>query len=414
MAGQKTRVLYWGDSPTAATGFGTVAREIIPRLHETGKYEIFTLGLNYFGDPHEFEGTLRIFPVSADDPQGRARIGPMLTHVQPDVLFTLIDYDHIDWFPNVYLDACQQLGRTVPWVWYTPVDGEPLYPQQMVVFRDLVTRAVTTSKYGQTVLQGSIPILDVPVVYHGVDPEIFYRMDDDIRDELRTQLELDGKFIVLSVGVNQLRKQYGTLLEAFAAFRHGREDQVRLALHTDPFTPFGYDIRLIARRYGFEDEIVFTNPQSHPGGIDRTQMGFVYNLADVAVFPHCGEGFGLCHLEAMACEVPVIAHGATATPEIVKDGAGVLVPTEQIPTPNGEGMMDLKLYFPGNDRGKHRPLVSLSKLIEALETVYADAELRRDMGQAGRAVATSELFSWATVARRFDEILNIAASAGSR
>jgi len=140
-------------------------------------------------------------------------------------------------------------------------------------------------------------------------------------------------------------------------------------------------------------------------------MSFVYNLADVAVFPHCGEGFGLCHLEAMACGVPVIAHGITATPEIVKDGAGILVPTEQVPGPDGS-MVDLELYFPAGDRGKRRPLVSLTRLVEAMETLYTDAELRGRMAQAARTVATSQDFSWDDAARGFDAILTKAAREG--
>ena len=407
MAEDKIRVLYYGDSPTACTGFGSVARELILRLNETGKYEFFILGVNYYGEPHEFEGLLKIFPTSSDDPQGQTRIGPMLAHVQPNVLLTLHDYDDLDWFPTVYLDACRQVGRSIPWIWYTPVDGAPFQSRHAAVFRDLVTRCVTTSKYGQRLIQAAVPILDVPVVYHGVDCATFMPMEREIREELRKGLGLEGKFVVLSVGVNQLRKQYGTLLEAFAVFRRGKEDDVRLCLHTDPLANYGYDIRAIAQSFGFADELVFTNPQAHPGGIYTDQMPFVYNLGDVAVFPHCGEGFGLCHLEAMACGVPVIAHGVTATPEILRDGAGILVPTEQVPSSTGEGMVDLELYFPNMDRAKRRPMVSVSKLVEAMETLYADPEARRTMALAGRKVAQE--FPWTKVAERFDGFLRAAA-----
>ncbi len=405
MTNGKIKVLLYGDSPTACTGFGTVARELILRLQRTGRFEFMILGINYFGDPHEFEGTLRIFPVAQDDMQGRSRIGPMMVQFQPDVLFTVGDYDDLDWFPNVYLDACRQIGRTVPWVMYTPVDGSPLHAQHALLFRDLITHPVTCSQFGAGLIHEAVPVVDVPVIYHGVDTRTFYRMDDPIRAELRSATGLGDHFVVLSVGVNQLRKQYGTLLEAFAEFRRGKEDAVRLVLHTDPFTPFGYDIRLIARHHGFADEILFTNPQSHPGGVLTSQMGFVYNLADVAVFPHCGEGFGLCHLEALACQVPVIAHGVAATPEIVRDDAGVLVPTEQVRSPDGKGTVDLTLYFPGDDRGKRRPLISMSRLVEAMELLYGDAELRQRMGRAGRRVATQPDFSWDSAARRFEGIL---------
>lgn len=409
MADGPIKVLYWGDSPTACTGFGTVAREIILRLTRTGRYEFITLGINYFGDPHPYEGMLRIFPTSHDDLLGRGRIGTMLSFLQPDLLFTINDCDVLDWFGPVYVDACRQLGWTVPWVCYTPVDGEPFHRQQVPLYRDLVTRTVTCSEYGRGVIQRSIPILDVPVVYHGVDSDTYRPMEESVRAELRGELGIDDRFVVLSVGVNQVRKQYGTLLEAFAAFRRGKEDSVRLCIHGDAETSYGYDILRIASHYGFQDEIVFTNPQGHPAGLSASQLSFVYNLADVAVFPHCGEGFGLCHLEAMACGIPVIAHGVTATPEIVRDGAGILVPTAQVRGPDGE-MGDLKLYFPAGDRGKHRPLISLADLVGAMETLYEDEDGRRKMGETGREIATLPEFSWDTVAQRFDGILTEAAA----
>ena len=407
MADGPIKVLYWGDSPTACTGFGTVAREIILRLTQTGRYEFITLGINYFGEPHPYEGLLRIFPTSHDDLLGRGRIGTMLTFLQPDLLFTINDCDVLDWFGPVYVDACRQLGWTVPWVGYTPIDGEPFHRSQIPLYRDLITKTVTCSEYGRGVIQRSIPILDVPVVVHGVDAETYRPMEESVRSELRGELGIGDRFVVLSVGVNQIRKQYGTLIEAFAAFRKGKEDAVRLCIHGDASSSYGYDILRIASHYGFEDEIVFTNPQGHPGGLSTSQLAFVYNLADVAVFPHCGEGFGLCHLEAMACGVPVIAHGVTATPEIVRDGAGVLVPTAQVRGRDGK-LEDLKLYFPGGDRGKLRPLVDLPALVEAMETLYAEPERRSAMGQKGREVATRPEFSWDAVARRFDEILSAA------
>jgi len=408
MTDSPLKVLYWGDSPTACTGFGTVAREILLRLTDTGRYEFITLGINYFGAPHPYEGLLRIFPTTPDDLQGQGRITQMLSYLQPDLLFTLNDCDALDWFGPVYVDVCRQLGWTVPWVWYTPIDGEPLPRAQVPVLRDLVTRTVTTSEYGRGVIQRSIPVLDVPVVYHGVDGATFRPLEDELRGELRQQLGIGDRFVVLSVGVNQIRKQYGTLIEAFAAFRRGKEDRVRLCIHGDPATPYGYDIRRIAAHHGFDDEIVFTNPQAHPGGLSESQLAFVYNLGDVAVFPHCGEGFGLCHLEAMACGVPVVAHGATATPEVVGEDAGILVPTEQVPGPDGEPT-DLRLYFPAGDRAKHRPLISLSGLVQAMERLYADAELRGRMGAAGRERATSGTFDWDAAASRFDQILTAAA-----
>jgi len=270
MTDQKIRVLYHGDSPTACTGFGTVARELILRLVETGKFEFTILGLNYFGEPHEFEGQLRIFPVSPDDPQGSQHLASMLANTQPSVLWSVNDHDVMDWFPGVYMEACRHVGYTIPWLWYASVDGEPLHASNSVTFRDLVSRTVVPSRYGQKLIRAAVPILDIPVIPHGVDTEAFYRLEASVREELRARLGLQDKFVVFSAGSNQLCKQYGILLEAFAAFREGKEDQVRLCLHTEPASNYGHAILRIADHYGFADEIVFTNPLGYPSGIYRS------------------------------------------------------------------------------------------------------------------------------------------------
>ncbi len=409
MANGKIRVLYYGDSPTACTGFGTVARELILRLVDTGKFEFTILGLNYYGEPHEFEGRLKIFPTSADDPQGTLRIPALLANSQASVLWTVNDHDVMDWFPDMYMEGCRQVGYTIPWLWYASVDGEPLHHSNAMTFRDLVSRTVVPSLYTQGVLRSAIPILDFPVIPHGVDTDTFYRLEASVRAELRERLDLQDRFVVFSIGSNELCKQYGILLEAFAAFRKGKEDKVRLCLHTEPTSNFGHDIRRIADRHGFADEIVFTNPMAYPSGLYTSQMPFVYNAADIAVFPHSGEGFGLCQLEAMACGIPVIAHAVGSTPEIVSEECGILVPSEQVPGPDGE-MRDLKLYYPNLDRGKHRPIVSLSKLVEAMERLYADEELRLEMGVAGQEIAAEERFSWDAAAGRFAEMLSVLAA----
>lgn len=83
----------------------------------------------------------------------------------------------------------------------------------------------------------------------------------------------------------------------------------------------------------------------------------LWREADVFVMPTRGEAFGMVFQEAAAAGLPVIGTRLNAVPEIVDDGAtGLLVP-------------------PG-DAGA---------LVEALRTLLASAELRRRMGEAGRA-----------------------------
>jgi glycosyltransferase involved in cell wall biosynthesis len=53
-------------------------------------------------------------------------------------------------------------------------------------------------------------------------------------------------------------------------------------------------------------------------------MVFVYNAADLLVYPSSYEGFGMPVLEAMACGTPVIALDNTSFPEIAGGVAHLL------------------------------------------------------------------------------------------
>ena len=64
----------------------------------------------------------------------------------------------------------------------------------------------------------------------------------------------------------------------------------------------------------------------------------IYAACDLWLFPSRREGFGLPLLEAAACGTPLVAAPAGAAPEIIADGAGILVETDD-PTAMAEGIL---------------------------------------------------------------------------
>ena len=58
------------------------------------------------------------------------------------------------------------------------------------------------------------------------------------------------------------------------------------------------------------------------------QLVLAYSTCDAWLFSSREEGFGLPILEAMACHTPVIGTPAAAAPELLADGAGMIVPRE--------------------------------------------------------------------------------------
>jgi glycosyltransferase involved in cell wall biosynthesis len=61
------------------------------------------------------------------------------------------------------------------------------------------------------------------------------------------------------------------------------------------------------------------------GKLPRTQLPQIYSLHDIFIFPSiCREAFGLTHLEAMACGLPVISSLSGGQREFLKDGVNSL------------------------------------------------------------------------------------------
>jgi starch synthase len=119
--------------------------------------------------------------------------------------------------------------------------------------------------------------------------------------------------------------------------------------------------------------------------LPRPELIQVLSHAAAFACPSIYEPFGIVNLEAMACGVPVVASAIGGIPEIVEEGkTGHLVPF----APDGTA-----LGAPADPEGFAKALA------EKLGAVVRDPELRKRMGQAGRARVEAS-FSWRSIAEQ--------------
>lgn len=107
-----------------------------------------------------------------------------------------------------------------------------------------------------------------------------------------------------------------------------------------------------------------------------------YSNARVFCCPSVYEPFGIINLEAMACEVPVVASATGGIKEVVADGeTGYLVPFDQDPVTS----------FPTDPGRFSRDLAG------RLNELLADPSLCRQFGRAGRR-RVEQKFGWGAIA----------------
>src|SRR4029434_3279442 len=106
-----------------------------------------------------------------------------------------------------------------------------------------------------------------------------------------------------------------------------------------------------ARCLGVYDRCTFVGKQ--PNSVDYL------SASDVLLLPSEQESFGLAALEAMACEVPVIASRVGGLPEVVTDG----------------------------ETGYLSPVGDVDKMAADAARLLSDEKLRKEMGQRAREAA---------------------------
>ncbi len=160
---------------------------------------------------------------------------------------------------------------------------------------------------------------DIRVIYNFIDSDYYRRAPSE---EVRKTLAPNGEKIILHVSTFRPIKRITDCVEIVAAMKKlgsvsGRQSGVKLVMCGDG--PERADAEALATRLGVADSVEFVGKQP------QSQVRGYLSVADLLLLPSQSESFGLTALEAMACEVPVIATRVGGIPELVEDkGCGYL------------------------------------------------------------------------------------------
>ncbi len=212
---------------------------------------------------------------------------------------------------------------------------------------------------------------NVEVIPNFINAEDYRRRD---HPELRARLAPEGEKIILHVSNFRPVKRIADCVHALAEIRRRRSDlPVRLIMCGDG--PERERTEGLAVYYGLSDRVHFAGQVPN--------IADYLSVADLILVPSEMESFGLAALEAMACEVPVIATNVGGLPEVVIDGVnGYLVElgdTQSMAERSVELLLDeekrLKMGSCGRAWAVER--FNTEKVIPLYERVYERVESKK-------------------------------------
>lgn len=342
------------------TGYSKYGKEVMQRLHATGKYELAELSCYasqsepkdieraasipwkmYFNGPNKNkEEELREYDSNPINAFGEWKFEKVCLDFKPNIVFDIRDFWMMDF------EERSPFRRLYSWAIMPAVDSEPQNEQWLATFAN-ADAVFTYSDWGASVLRqqgggkinviGSAPPSSSDAAYYPVDKKIaksYIGLGEDIK-------------IVGTVMRNQRRKLYPDLFDSFRQFldKTGRKN-VYLYCHTS-YPDVGWDIPYYLKYFGIGSKTLFTylcrkcrhafptffgdtiipcikcgapaaGLSNVQNGVSEKILAHIMNMFDVYVQYANSEGFGVPQVEAAACGTPVMSVDYSAMGDVVR------------------------------------------------------------------------------------------------
>ncbi len=433
MSSKKLKILMCSEASFLSSGFGTYSKEILKRLHATGKYEIAEFAsYGKVNDPKDVGITWKYYANAVDDKDprhkeyssstenqfGRWRFERVLLDFQPDIVFDVRDY---------WMSSYQQFSPLRPfyhWVLMPTVDSAPQQEEWIDTF--LHADAIFTySDFGRDTLlqQSNNKIKYISTTSPGVDLATFNIIGN--KQFVKKALGLsESSFIIGSVMRNQKRKlmpelfaSLKSLLEKFEKEGDEKGKNTYLYLHTS-YPDAGWDLPQLLKEYKVGNRVLFTYNckncayfapclYQHPvsfcprcgqksfsmpnvsSGVTSQTLATIINSFDIYVQYAICEGFGMPQVEAGACGVPIASVDYSAMSDVVRKLNGYPIKINQ--------------YFKELETKAIRVYPDNDHLVEVLYDFSKMPEFLREQKSFETRKLTEQHYNWDDIARRWED-----------
>ena len=191
----------------------------------------------------------------------------------------------------------------------TVVGADPSYSEIVAFSIDQSDGVTTVSESLRAATERELPVhRSIEVIPNFLDCTVYRRSAvPDLR--IRYTRGDPATRIVMHMSNFRPVKRIDSVLEVFA----GIASRVPAVLLLAGDGPEVSTARRLARQLGVADRVHLLGPQE--------DVLPLLSIADLFLLPSEQESFGLAALEAMACEVPVVASNAGGLPEVIQHGA---------------------------------------------------------------------------------------------
>ncbi|MGB1041356.1 MAG: glycosyltransferase family 4 protein [Flavobacteriales bacterium] len=181
-------------------------------------------------------------------------------------------------------------------------------------FAKKASKIVTVSEYSKQDIVKSFDIDEnkITVAHNGIG-DFFSPVSKQKQETTRSKFT-EGKAYFLFVSALHPRKNIVNLFKAFDLFKKETKSEVKLLMVGEKYW-WNNEMKQGFEELTYKNDIVFT------GHIQPDELNAIYSSGLALTYVSYFEGFGIPLVEAMKCELPIIASNATSLPEVGGEAA---------------------------------------------------------------------------------------------
>ena len=297
------KIVWVTNSPTTPTGFGQQSKLMIEELQSRG-HECVVICR-----PHT--NATDICEEVHTEQYRWEYVDQQISRIQPDVVICFEGHKLL-----LNLMGMRITPANCPVYFWYPFEGLAVPDYMEEPFKGVPSHQIVhLSNFAADLWQGQT------VIPHTHHPS-YKKLDVDkvqLRKKWARKLQqplLESTLLLFNINRNFFHKGWDDLFGILKQVRDAGID-AQLLCHTKKTfneSQGGFDLPKLARLYGVEENILFSENTLTPDELNE-----LYNMADVQVDPTHGEGCGLTILEAKAAGTPQILSNHTTMPEIAAD-----------------------------------------------------------------------------------------------